>query len=133
MVGRAASSAATFDELSARASAARDANQLPEAVRLYGQALQMNPKWQEGWWSLGTILYDTNEYAGCRDVLARLVELKPDAAPALGILGLCEFQTGELGPSLVHLQRSIAVGSSIQPDLEKVLRFHEAMLLTRAG
>ena len=126
-------SAATFEELSARATAAREANNLPEAVKFYREALQLSPKWEEGWWFVGTILYDKDDYAGCRDALARLVELKPDAAPALGILGLCEFQTGDYAPSLSHIGRGLALGTSIQPDMEKVLRYHEAMLLTRAG
>jgi tetratricopeptide (TPR) repeat protein len=127
------SSAATFEELSARAAAAREANRLPEAVQLYREALAMNPKWQAGWWFLGTILYDTNEYPGCRDALGHLVELKTDAAPAWGILGLCEFQTGEYPHSLTHIQRSLSLGSVEQPEMEKVLRYHEAILLARAG
>lgn len=127
------SSAATFEELSARATAAREANHLPEAVQLYREALAINPKWQAGWWFLGTILYDTNEFQGCRDSLGRLVELKTDAAPALGILGLCEFQTGDYSHSLAHIERSLSLGSEDQPEIEKVLRFHEAILLTHAG
>lgn len=126
-------SAATFEELSARATAAREANHLPEAVQLYREALAINPKWQAGWWFLGTILYDTNEYTGCREALGHLVELKSDAAPAWGILGLCEFQTGQYAPSLAHIERSLAPGSPDQPDMEKVLRYHEAILLTHAG
>jgi tetratricopeptide (TPR) repeat protein len=126
-------SAATFEDLSARATAAREANRLPEAVQLYRQALEINPKWQAGWWFLGTILYDTNEYTGCRDGLRHFVELKTDAAPAWGILGLCEFQTGDYAQSLAHLERSLSLGSSDQPEMEKVLRYHEAILLTHAG
>ena len=125
--------AATFADLSAQAGAARDANHLPEAVKLYREALAMDPKWQAGWWFLGTILYDTNEYAGCRDALGHFVELKTDAAPAWGILGLCEFQTGKYAQSVVHIERSLSLGPSDQPEMEKVLRYHEAILLTHAG
>src|SRR4051794_2230652 len=113
LLGATTWSAATFDELSARATAARDANQLADAVRLYRDALQLNPQWQEGWWSLGTILYDTNEYAGCREAMGRLVELKSDAAPAWGILGLCEFEVAEYAASLAHIQRTIESGASL--------------------
>lgn len=127
------SSAATFEELSARANAAREANRLPEAVQLYHDALALNPKWQAGWWFLGTILYDTNQYPGCRDALRHLVELKADAAPAWGILGLCEFQTADYARSLEHIEHSLSLGTAEQADMEKVLRYHEAMLLTRTG
>jgi tetratricopeptide (TPR) repeat protein len=126
-------SAATFEELSARATAAREANHLPEAVKLYREALAIRPQWQAGWWFLGTILYDTNEYADCRDALGHFVELKADAAPGWGILGLCEFQAGEYTPSLTHIERSLSLGSSEQPEMEKVLRYHEAILLTHQG
>jgi tetratricopeptide (TPR) repeat protein len=125
--------AATFEDLSAQATAAREANHLPEAVKLYREALEINPKWQAGWWFLGTILYDTNQYTGCRDALGHFVELKTDAAPAWGILGLCEYQTGRFAPSLAHIERSLSLGPSDQPEMEKVLRYHEAILLTRAG
>jgi tetratricopeptide (TPR) repeat protein len=132
-VSVALSSAATFEELSARAAAARDANHLPEAVKLYRAALELNPRWQEGWWFLGTILYDTNEYAGCRDAMRHLVTLKADAAPALGILGLCEFQTRDYDQALTHIERSLSLGPPAGREMEKVLRYHEAILLTRAG
>src|SRR5881275_1124665 len=97
-----------LENLAARAAAARDANQLPEAVRLYREAVSVNPKWQEGWWFLGTILYDTNQYAGCRDALRQLVALQSEAAPAWGILGLCEFQTRDYEESLQHIQRALS-------------------------
>src|SRR5947209_7114325 len=86
LFGTHATAAATFEELSAKATAAREANNLPEAVRLYREALELNPKWQPGWWFLGTILYDANDYSGCRGALEHFVELKQDAAPAWGIL-----------------------------------------------
>jgi tetratricopeptide (TPR) repeat protein len=127
------SRAESFAELSSRAAAAREANRLPEAVRLYRQALELNPKWQEGWWFLGTILYDTNEYGGCRDALGRLVQLKADAAPAWGMLGLCEFQTHGYAHALEGIQRGLKLGSEITPEMERVLKYHEAILLTHAG
>jgi tetratricopeptide (TPR) repeat protein len=131
--GGAASDDPGFEKLSARATAAREANLLPEAVKLYREALEINPKWQAGWWFLGTILYDTNQYQGCRDALGQFVALKNDAAPAWGILGLCEFQTGRYAQSLPHITRSLALGSLDQPEMEKVLRYHEAILLAHAG
>jgi tetratricopeptide (TPR) repeat protein len=125
--------AATFQELSARATAAREANQGREAVELYREALALNPKWDEGWWFLGTMLYDGDQYAAASDALSRLVQLQPNAAPALGILGLCEFETGRYAESLAHISRSLSAGALNQPQMEQVLRYHEAMALTRTG
>lgn len=123
----------TFADLSARAAAARDANALPQAVELYKQALQIKPDWQEGWWFLGTLSYDSNQYADSRDALARFVELKPNSGPAWGLLGLSEFETKQYAQSLSHIERSFTVGISGAPELEGVLRYHEALLLTRSG
>src|ERR1035438_1124462 len=53
---------AAFQALAAKATTARDAERLDEAVPLFRKALALNPKWAEGWWSLGTIEYDRNQY-----------------------------------------------------------------------
>src|SRR4051812_6037878 len=52
-----------FDTLRKRADEARDAGRLDEAAKLYHHALATNPKWTEGWWSLGTLHYDGDRYA----------------------------------------------------------------------
>lgn len=44
--------APSFQDLAARAAAARDQQNLPAAVQLYAQAVQARPDWQEGWWYL---------------------------------------------------------------------------------
>ena len=124
--------AATFEEVSASASAARIANDVPRAIDLYRQAVQMNQQWKEGWWYLGSLLYDTDQYAPARDALAQLVKLEPRATPAWGLLGLSEFQTGDYPAALAHVQRSLASGG-VQGQMDAVLRYHEALLLTRAG
>lgn len=121
-----------FKDLAARAAAARDANRPAQAIDLYKQALGVNPKWAEGWWFLGTLLYDGDRYADGRDALAHLIALEPNAAPALQILGLCEFETGDYEQALGHIQKGMASGSPA-PQMEAVLRFHEAMLLTRTS
>jgi len=125
--------AGAFADLSARASAARQANDVPRAIALYRQALQLNPKWEEGWWFLGTLLYDSDRYAPGRDALRHFVGLQPNAAPALGLLGLCEFETGDYPESLKHIERSLSLGAPAEPQMDQVLRYHEAMLLTRTG
>jgi tetratricopeptide (TPR) repeat protein len=122
-----------FRDLSGRADAARNANDVPQAVALYRQALALNPKWDQGWWYLGTLLYDADQYTGGRDALSRLVELTPNAGPAWGLLGLCEFETGDYAQALAHIERSLASTSDLQPGMDRVLRYHEALLLTRTG
>ena len=122
-----------FQRLSAQANAARDANNVPQAIALYRQALALNPRWDQGWWYLGTLLYDSDQYTDGRDALRHLLELQPNAGPAWGLLGLCEFETGENDKALADVERGLAASSELQPGMEAVLRFHEALLLTRAG
>lgn len=123
---------ASFEDLAARATAARDSKDPARAIGLYQQALEANPKWTEGWWYLGTLLYDSDRYAEGRDALRRLIALQPNAAPALQILGLCEFETGDYAASLEHIERGMTAEAPA-PQMEAVLRFHRAMLLTHAG
>ena len=124
---------ASFSDVASRALAARDANDLPRAIELYQQALKLNSQWPDGWWFLGSLQYGTGAYDAARDALSRYLELTPNAAPALAMRGLCEFETGDYPASLHDIQRAIALGAANQPRNEKILRYHEALLLTRTG
>ncbi len=125
--------AQTFDELSARATAARESNNIPQAVELYRQAVQLNPQWQEGWWFLGTLLYDADQFAPGRDAFEHFVHLNPQAAPGWAFLGLCDFETAEYGKALQHIEQAISLGADKQTQLAPVLLYHQALLLTRAS
>jgi tetratricopeptide (TPR) repeat protein len=128
-----ASATETFEELAARAAEARQANDISHAIALYKQALELNAKWEEGWWFLGTMQYDTDQYADGQNALEHVVELNPKAGPAWELLGLCEFETGAYGRALEHIQRGLAAGTPAEPQMDRVLRYHEALLLTRSG
>jgi len=125
--------AATFEELAAQADAARGADHIPQAIDLYRQALQLKPTWPDGWWFLGTLYYDSDRYAEGEQAFAEFVKLRENAAPGWAFLGLCEFETGEYQPALDHIERGLTAGGGVQPEVEQVLRFHEALLLTRLG
>ena len=123
----------SFDELAAEAAAARDVDDAPRAMELYQQALQLNPKWQDGWWSLGLLQYGSGAYAAATDTLTHVLALDPNAAQAQALRGLCEFETGDYQRSLADIQKGIAVGAANDPRREQILHYHEAMLLTRLG
>ena len=122
-----------FDDLVLKASAAREQNNLPQAIDLYTQAEQLNPKWPDGWWFLGSLQYATDAYAPARDALTHYVELNPNAGPAIALRGLCEFETGEYVQSLQDIQRGLSLGAANQPRNAEILQYHEALLLTRNG
>ncbi|MFP5235498.1 MAG: tetratricopeptide repeat protein [Acidobacteriota bacterium] len=123
----------SFDDLAARAAAARDQHNLPAALDFYAQAVQARPDWQEGWWYLGVIHYSANQYPDAIDAFSHLLALAPHAAPAMALRGLCEFETGDYDGSLRDLEMSVAHGAANQPSNEQILRLHLAELLTRAG
>ena len=102
---------AQFDDLAARAAAARDQQDLPLAVQLYTQAEQLKPDWQEGWWYLGVLQYSANQYSGAIDAFTHLLQLVPTAVPAMALRGLCEFETGAYDDSLRDLEQAVAHGA----------------------
>ncbi len=123
----------SFEEVAAQADTARDANEIPRAIELYTQALQLNGKWEDGWWSLGILQYGSGAYAPASDALSHLLDLHPDVAQALALRGLCEFETGDYAHSLADIGKGLALGAGDDASHEQILRYREGMLLTRLG
>jgi tetratricopeptide (TPR) repeat protein len=123
---------ASFAEFSKQAAAARESNRTDDAVRLYRQCVRLKPAWAEGWWYLGSLLYDKSSYAPARDALARFVKLEPAAAPGWALLGLSELESKERKPALAHLEKSLELGLNVDP-LSKVVRYNSGVLLTGSG
>jgi tetratricopeptide (TPR) repeat protein len=122
---------AAFNEAVKRADESRAANRLEEAAALYLQALRLRPDWAEGWWYVGTILYEKDRYAEARDAFRNLAVLEPKKGMAWGMLGLCEFQTREYERALVSLQRGRLLGLADNPQIASVVRYHTALAYTR--
>jgi tetratricopeptide (TPR) repeat protein len=122
-----------FDRVAAQADQARDANDLEQALVLYRRALGTRPGWAEGWWSLGTILYERDNYAEAAQAFERVVSLRPDHGSANVMLGLCEFEFGQDNSALAHIQRGRQLGILNDPQLARVMLYHEGLLLLRKG
>src|SRR5262252_1382002 len=82
-----------FETLAHQATSAREQGQPEQAIHYYQQGLHIRSDWEEGWWYLGTLLYDGNRFADARDAFSKVVELDPKLGPAWSFLGLCEFET----------------------------------------
>ena len=123
----------SFDTLTKRAAAARDSDQLDQAIVLYKKALAIRPKWAEGWWSLGTIEYDRNNYRSAAAAFRQLIPLAPKDGTAYAMLGLCEFELGQDDAALKHLEQAKTLGISSNEQLRRVLLYHDGLLLLRVG
>jgi tetratricopeptide (TPR) repeat protein len=119
------------DDLVGQASAARSENDIPRAIALYSQAVKENPTWPDGWWFLGSLQYGTGAYLAARDALSHYLEVMPNAGPAFALRGLCEFEMAEYPQALADIQHGISLGAANEPRNEQILRYHEALLLTR--
>jgi tetratricopeptide (TPR) repeat protein len=122
-----------FASLVSSADAARQQGDIPTAIALYRKAVEQNPNWPDGWWFLGILQYDANQYVPAHDALNRYLQLTPDAAPALALRGLCEFNTGEYLQSLADLELGVARGAANQPKNARIIFYHEALVLLRLG
>ena len=125
--------ALTFDQVLQQASAAREANRLDEAIRLYRQAARLKPAASEAWWYLGTLLYEKDDFRGAAPAFEKLTALEPRGGAGWALLGLCEFGIGAYDKSLVHLHRGRMLGIADNKELERVARYHQAILSNRAG
>lgn len=119
---------AEFKKLAARAKDAREQNRLKEAADLYQKALQLNPRWEEGWWYLGTLDYDANNYSNGVKAFSNLVELDRQDAPGWALLGLCEFAIHDYGNAYVHLEMAKSKGRALNDELWHVVEYHLALL-----
>lgn len=124
-----------FEELSAKAQQAYEANHPEEAADLYGRAVKVRPDWAQGWWALGMIEYERDRYPECRDDLTRMVELDASAAPGWALLGLCEFRTKQYDAAFQHLKKAHMLVPVTQPGgpLLDMADYHLSLLLTQQG
>lgn len=127
------STSSAFRSLSAKATAARDGGNLDEAVPLYHQALVLNPRWDEGWWSLGEIDYGKNRYREAAGEYRKAAALDPKSGIARIMLGLCEFELGQDAAALRDIEAGKDLGVENDQQLRQVVFYHEAILLQRAG
>lgn len=122
-----------FSSLAASADAARQQGDAPRAIELYKRATEKNPNWPDGWWFLGILQYDQNQYQPASDALTRYLELTPKAAPAFALRGLCKFNLAAYPQALKDLELAESLGAANQPRNAQILYYHEALLLTHFG
>jgi tetratricopeptide (TPR) repeat protein len=121
----------TFDSIVRNADAARDVGKMDQAVTLYQQALHLRPDWKQGWWVLGSILYDSNRYQDGEKAFLPLTVLDPDKSAGWAMAGLCEFEIKHYEDSLNNLQKATRLG--LPQSLDDVVNYHIELILIRTG
>ena len=107
----------SFEELAGRAQAASDANRIPEAIRLYERATALRPSWSEGWWNLGTMLFDSNQIVKAHDAFLHFVSVEQkQPGPGFGMLGLTEFELKDYPNALLAVEHGRALGLGNNPE-----------------
>lgn len=122
-----------FSQLAARAAEARKSGRDTDALTLYRQALRIKPSWADGWWNLGSICYEREDFPGARDALRKLVAIDSKAVAALALLGISEYKTKEYDAALDHLDAAHTLGLPPEHPLGGAAVFYLALLLNRQG
>jgi len=124
----------SFDRLRERARQALDADRVPEAIRLYTRATALEPNWSEGWWHLGTLLFDARRFTEARDAFQHfvLVERK-QPGPGFSMLGLTEFQLQHYRKALTALERGRTLGLGTDQAFIATVLLHDGILNTLFG
>lgn len=122
-----------FEQIARQADAARNADQVQKAIDLYKEGVRLHPAWSEGWWELGSLFYDQDQFSEAEASFRRFVTTTHKPEPAYAFLGLCEYETKDYARSLQHFRMWAGKGWGGTPELIDVAIFHFALLLTREG
>jgi len=124
----------SFEQLATRAQAAMDADHLAEAILLYQRATTLRPSWSEGWWHLGTLLFDRERFPEARDAFAHFVSVEhQQPGPGFAMLGLSEFHLQQYPKALAALEHARILGLGANPDFIHSVLYHDGILNTRLG
>ena len=125
--------AKSFEQLAKQADETRTANRLNDAIALYSHGVRLHPFWHEGWWWLGSLLYDQDRFSEAQEAFAHFIRLASNPGPAYAFLALCEYENRDYDRALQHFQEWSKNGSPGNDALLDVAGYHWALLLTRGG
>ena len=122
-----------FEAVAQRAEAARIENRVPEAIQLYREGTRMRPSWADGWWYLGSLLYDQDRFSEAAVDFQHLLTDPGYHGSAHAFLGLCEYEIGRNDDALTEFRAWAGAGWPGTFALRDVASYHFALLLTREG
>jgi tetratricopeptide (TPR) repeat protein len=118
-------------QIQAQAEAASKQNHVDAAIALYKKGVAIEPAWEEGWWSLGTLQYSLDRFEEARDAFRHLAAIQPNIGAPWAMLGLSEFETRQYDQALSHLRHAADLHTGQDQSIADEANFHLAWLLTR--
>ncbi len=131
--GDAQTKSPSFSDLQQQAEAARQSNNTPEQVAVYRKMVTLRPSWGEGWWYLGTGLYELHRYTEALDAFQRLSRIDVKDGSSRALIGLCEFQLHHYEESLKQLFRAEQLGMGSNQEMVMTVNYHIVILLNLSG
>jgi len=122
-----------FESIANQAEKARAQEKFPEAIHLYREGTALRPSWFEGWWSLGTLLYEQDRFPEAGSAFEHLLSSSRHRGPADAFLALCAYETGDYDKALTRFRSWASAGWGGTPEFRDVAIYHFALLLTRDG
>ena len=132
LAASAASVSDRFETVAREADTARTQEHNADAIRLYREATAMRPSWVEGWWYLGSLLYDRDRYPEAISAFEHLSSTS-HRGPVFAFLGLCYYETGRYDDALKQFRAWAGAGWPGTRELRDVAVYHFSLLLTREG
>ena len=121
----------SFDALATQAQVAMAAERIPEAIALFARATKLRPSWSEGWWHLGTLLFDTGRYPEARTAFGDFLAVEhKQPGPGFAMLGLTEFHLKNYRKALADLERGVQLDLGNNPDFGHTVLYHDGILNT---
>jgi tetratricopeptide (TPR) repeat protein len=118
---------ARLENQAERAEAQGDTNR---AIDLYAKALASKPRWTEGWWKYGDLLYQAHRFQEATQAFGRLTRLAPDNPLGFAMLGLCEYELADWNNAALHLNKALNHGG-LPPDISRFAAYHFGLALLR--
>ena len=132
--GQAVPPSESFSQVAAQAQAALASERVPDAIRLYSRATRLKPDWAEGWWHLGTLLFDSARYTEAHDAFAHFVAAEhKQPGPGFAMLGLTEFHLKHYPQALAALERGRKLGLGTSLTFSRMVLYHDAIVSTLLG
>src|SRR5207249_4553262 len=95
-----------------------------QAKKEFQTVQRLDAKFADGYFNLGTVLVEEQQYAEAMWQLMKAIELKPDHVPAIGALSFIYDRQGDTDGAIALLERAISYKPS-EPQLHEFLGGHQ--------